>query len=54
MEGIAGSGGEVLGGEETGESPNSGSSHNFVLDWCSDNATELAMDNLLGVEDGEK
>ena len=53
--GGVGSGGGVLGGEESGESPNSGSSHNSVLARrCSDIATELAMESLLGVEVGEK
>ena len=53
MEGGVGSGGGVLGGEETGESPNSGSSHSSVLALRSDIATELIKDNLLGVVDGE-
>ena len=54
VEGGVGSGGGVLGGDDTGELPNSGSSHNSVLVLRSDNATELAKDILLGVEDGEQ
>ena len=48
-----GSGGGVLGGELTGEFPNSGRSHNSVLVLRSDIATELAKDIRRGVEDGE-
>lgn len=54
MEGGVGSGGGVLGGEETGESPNSGSSHSSVLALRSDIVTELTRDILLGVVDGEQ
>ena len=53
MEGGVGSGGGVLGGEDTGESPNSGSSHNSVLALRSDIANELTNDVRLGVVDGE-
>ena len=53
VDGGVGSGGGVLGGDETGESPNSGSSHNSVLGLRSDMA-ELIKDSLLGVEDGEQ
>lgn len=53
MEGGVGSGGGVLGGEDTGESPNWGSSHSSVLALRSDIATELTNDVRLGVVDGE-
>ena len=54
MGGGVGSGGGVLGGEETGDSPNSGSSHSSLLSLRSEIATELTEDILLGVVDGEQ
>ena len=54
VEGGDGSGDGVCGGDDTGEFPHSGISHNSVLPLRSDRGSKLAKDKLLGVVDGEQ